>query len=90
VDAGKAPVKGALKGVDYLEEGETLSLAEMGEQDAASGVRGWYFKYGTTGLHSFGDGYFYISHDGRDENGWFTNVKLYKWDGVKPMILVEE
>ena len=90
VDAAKAPVKGVLRGVEYLEEGDVLSLAEMGEQDEKTGVRGWYFKYGTTGLHSFGDGYFYISHDGRDENGWFTNVKLYKWDGVNPMALVEE
>ena len=90
VDAAKAPIQGELKGIDYQAEGERLSLAEMGEKDEKSGVRGWHFKNGTTGLHSFGDGYFYISHDGKDENGWYTNVKLYKWDGVHPMIPVEE
>ena len=90
VDAGKAAVRGALSGVEYQPEGDLLTLAEMGETDAKTGVRGWQFKYGATGMHSCGDGYWYISHDGRNEEGWYTNVKLYKWDGEKPMTLVEE
>ena len=90
VDAAKAPVMGALKGVPYQAEGELLSLAELGEKDEKSGTRGWHYKYGTTGLHSFGDGYFYVSYDGRDESGWYTNVKLCRWDGVTPLVPAEE
>jgi len=90
VDAKKAPVCGALAGVESQAAGEVLTLAEMGEADEKSGVRGWQFGYGTTGMHAFGDGYWYVSEDGRDDNGWYTNVKLYKWDGVHPMVPVEE
>lgn len=90
VDASKAPVKGELKGVPYQAEGELLTLAEMGEIDEKTGVRGWNYKYGTTGMHSFGDGYFYVSYDGRDENGWDTNVKLCRWSDEKALEPVEE
>jgi len=90
VDASKAPVKGELKGVPYQAEGEILTLAEMGEIDEKTGVRGWNYRYGTTGMHSFGDGYFYVSYDGRDENGWDTNVKLCRWNDEKALEPVEE
>ena len=90
VDAAVKPEKQILRGVEPEQEGDVLTLAERGEKHEASGVRGWYYKYGTTGLHSFGDGYFYVSYDGKDENGWYTNVKLCKWDGVNPMAPVEE
>ena len=65
------------------EEIITLSLAAIGERHEASGVWGTNFPYGSTGMISLGDGYFYFSQDfgnGR-ENPWGTNVALYRFDG---------
>jgi hypothetical protein len=60
--------------------GKELFLAEVGEVDKASGVRGYYFPYGATGIISLGDGYFYFSQNYKNENGYGTNVKLYQYD----------
>ncbi len=87
VDGSKAPVRQKLKGLD--EEGEVLQLAKMGLHHEASGIYGWYFPYGTTGMYSFADGTYYFSKDGRNENGWYTDVKLYRWNEEKPFEIVE-
>ncbi len=74
VNGSAAPVEGVLEGVTPPQTG--LLLAPLGE--------GWQFPegvaYGDTGLFSFGDGRFYISHHGKDENGWYTHVRMYRWD----------
>ena len=41
------------------------------------------------GMCALGGGYYYVSHDGKGEDGWYTHVKLYRWDGVNPLSLVE-
>ncbi|MBQ8409452.1 MAG: hypothetical protein IJY39_11390 [Clostridia bacterium] len=61
-------------------EKERLSLAEIGLCDESTGIRGVNFPYGTTGMISLGDGYFYFSQDYRDESGWGTKVVLYRFD----------
>ena len=63
------------------EEITVLTLAELGKRDEASGIFGMEFPYGSTGMISLGDGYFYFSQDfgnGR-ENPWGTNVVLYRF-----------
>lgn len=62
------------------QEGKELFLAEVGEVDETSGVRGYYFPYGATGIISLGDGYFYFSQNYKNENGYGTNVKLYQYE----------
>lgn len=82
VDGNAAPVSGKLKGVPYHKgKAMLLTLLDRGTYDAANGIHGWRFKYGTTGLCSLGDGYFYISHNGRNEQGQFGNIKLYRFVG---------
>lgn len=76
VDGGKEPVFGKLKGLP--EEGYQLTL-KKGPVGNASGVSGWRFPYGSTGLYSFGDGRYYLSHDGHNDEGHFTDVYLYKF-----------
>ena len=88
VDASKPPVTAPLRGVEPPETGETLSLRPDGLPHE-SGVRGWDFPLGSTGLCALGGGYYYVSHDGKGEDGWYTHVKLYRWDGVNPLSLVE-
>lgn len=83
VDGSKAPVKQALRGVGYVRKAQVLTLLDKGERDPKHPeVRGWKFKYGTTGLCSLGGGLFYISHNGKNEQGQFCNAKLYRYAGT--------
>ena len=42
---------------------------------------GIYFNRGTTGMYSFGDGYYYFSHEYRNEDKTnASNIKLYRYD----------
>ena len=78
IDLSKEAADSNLKGLNQT--GKELFLAEVGEVDKASGVRGYYFPYGATGIISLGDGYFYFSQNYKNENGYGTNVKLYQYD----------
>ena len=82
IDGTKKPVKQTLKGFVPAQKGLVLSLAEDGLKDAATGLRGWNFIDGSTGFESLGQGYFYISHPGRDEQKrQQCTLTLYKWTG---------
>lgn len=43
-------------------------------------IPGSYFPYGSTGMISLGDGYFYFSRDYRKEDFYGTNIQLYKYE----------
>lgn len=59
-----------------------LSLAEVGPKDKNSGIRGWHFKWGSTGLLPLGNGFFYLSHNQKTSNGdQSTTLRKYKWVG---------
>ena len=88
-DDSKAPEEGLLRGVEPETRGELLSLRPGGEAHAASGVNGWRFPLGSTGLCALGDGYYYLSHDGKCDDGYYTHVKLYRWDENSPFAPVE-
>ena len=75
-DARIAPKRGILKGVRPEEEGELLTLDEHGQN-------GIPFAHGDTGIASLGGGFFYVSHHGKNNDGQYTNIKLYRLtDGV--------
>ena len=67
-----------------------LPLAEVGQKDEKSGITGWHFPYGSTGMIALGDGCFYFSQDfgnGKDKP-FGTNVALYRFagdDGFLPL-----
>ena len=76
---GQAAGVQELKGVGH--DGEVLTLAPVGEYHEPSGVYGYRFDYGSTGIISLGDGYYYFSHDRKvPEEGYGTTVKLYRYD----------
>jgi len=60
-----------------------LTLAEIGRKDEKSALWGMSFPYGSTGMISLGDGYFYFSqHFGNGkEIPYGTDVALYKYNG---------
>ena len=82
IDLSKKAVKEQLKGFDSKTVGLTLPLMKLGSYDEATGIYGWNFPVGSTGLCALGDGLFYISHNSSnpEQN---TTLHLYKWDGGK-------
>ena len=51
------------------------------EGDEKTGIYGIEFPYGSTGMISLGNGYFYFSRPFQTEEGFNTDVGLYKFDG---------
>lgn len=60
---------------------EYLQLALIGEVDEKTGIRGSNFPYGSTGVISLGDGYFYFSKPSIVDGEWSTEISLYSFDG---------
>jgi hypothetical protein len=63
-----------------------ISVAKIGKFHEESGIYGFDFPYGATGIISLGDGYFYFSQNYKNENGYGTYIKLYKFDEVQGFI----
>ena len=69
LDMKQSPRKAELKGVDYMDD--TVEQLEV--------CKGWHFKWGSTGLCAFGDGRYYISQNGKGENGQYCKATLYTY-----------
>lgn len=91
VDGRARPVKQELEGVPYAGRARVVPLADAGLRDMATGIRGWHFPYGSTGLFSLGMGYFYISHNYRNDQGQGSVIRLYHLtnDTEHPFVTVE-
>ena len=74
-DATKAPVWTELKGIG--EEGWLVQLAEGGSTHEATGVRGWRFPHGSTGLYACQNGDFLISEPHLAESGQCSYIYRY-------------
>lgn len=82
IDGKRSPVKEKIISFDKSIEVETLTLAHQGLEDKTSGIRGWYFNKGATGIFPLGEGLFYISHNNKSEEGEHeTMLYKYKWTG---------
>lgn len=61
---------------------EMLSLTKAGLKDPETGITGWNFKWGATGLCPLGNGWFYISHNKKNSDGQQeSTVYKYQWTG---------
>lgn len=81
VDASAQPVKQPLQGIPYIKKGLVVPLKQAGLQDAKTGIRGWMWGVGSTGMASLGDGYFYFSHNYNSEAGQGSKIRLYRYSG---------
>ena len=63
---------------------ETLRLKNLGLHDGKSGVYGWDFPYGSTGLYSFGDGTWLICQEKSTPEGQCGYIYSYRWNGEEP------
>jgi hypothetical protein len=92
VDATKKPLANVIKSDGKSLRVKTLSLLNAGKYDPLSGIRGWSFPWGSTGVCPIGDGTFYISHPNKATDGQQeTTIYRYKWlgDNEKGFELVE-
>ncbi len=88
IDGSAQPQTQLLAGLGG-ETGQTLCLWQRGIRHEATGIHAWDSPWGTTGIFSFGNGYFYLSQDGRSEEGFYTQVQRYRWTGEAPFPFVE-
>ena len=64
-------------------DNDRLRLAEDGLKDEATGIRGWNFKWGSTGFCPLGNGEYMISENGYDNlsGQQYSDLRLYRWTG---------
>jgi hypothetical protein len=92
IDGKKKPVRSYIRSNNQDIKVNMLSLVEAGPNDTKSGIRGWFFKWGPTGLYPIGDGLFYISHNSKAKDGQQQSVIYkYKWvgDNQNAFVLVQ-
>ena len=53
-----------------------LSLKDVGQKH--NGISGYYFPYGAMGMEPLGGDLFYIAEGGRNDNGNFATIRLYR------------
>lgn len=85
VDGTVAPVVEELQGVG--EKGKVLSLLPAGRMHEKTGIRGWNFPHGATGLYACGDGRYYISESHKTQSGQCGLIYRYVWDDKLAFVL---
>lgn len=82
IDAGKKSGSEIISSDNQKIKVKTLSLLQAGPKDEKSGIRGWKFEWGATGLCPLGNGLFYISHNKKNKDGQQeSTVYKYRWVG---------
>ncbi|MBR5186927.1 MAG: hypothetical protein IKW18_00525 [Clostridia bacterium] len=85
IDGSKDPEVQPLKGLNGT-EGKVLFLKEEGL--CGNSIYGYRFPYGSTGMASLGNGYFYFSEDHSEKGSYSSEIRLYRYTGdtEKPFI----
>jgi len=82
IDGHKKPARSTINTNNKKIKVQTLSLVKAGLLHESTGIRGWEFKWGSTGLFPLGNGHFYISHNRKTNDGKeTTTLYKYKWIG---------
>ena len=84
VDMSASPEAKELKGTG--ERAEVLALCEKGLRDEKTGIYGWRFPLGSTGLFSFGNGDWLICRHYKTDEGQCGEIIHYEWDEKTPFI----
>ena len=82
-DAKARPAKQTLQGVPYLKKGFVVPLKAAGLKDATTGIRGWMWGVGSTGMAALGGGYYYFSHNYNSEQGQGSTIRMYRYTDLK-------
>ena len=84
-DARQAPEVQQLRGLN--ESGKVVPLFQGGQRHEPSGIHGWNFPYGSTGLFACGDGRYYISENHVSQSGQCSLIYRYVWDDDAAFVL---
>jgi hypothetical protein len=87
LDGSASPVKTRLKGLN--EEGLLIPLKPVGNYHKESGIYGYNVYIGTTGIYSFGDGSFLVSHPFNAKTGQCGYIFPYIFDEKRGFVLNE-
>jgi len=79
-----APVHRRLEGFGDGTEGDVIPLCPAGMYDADSGIFGWTFPYGSTGMICLGGGDWYFSISSKGAEGYRSDITLYRCTGETP------
>ena len=82
-DAKARPAKQTLQGIPYLKKGLVVPLKAEGLKDATTGIRGWMWGVGSTGMAALGGGYYYFSHNYNSEQGQGSTIRMYRYTDLK-------
>ena len=82
-DAKARPAKQTLQGIPYLKKGFVVPLKAEGLKDATTGIRGWMWGVGSTGMAALGGGYYYFSHNYNSEQGQGSTIRMYRYTDLK-------
>ena len=84
VDGNRPPVVRPLYGVGYEKVGPVLWFANTGRSDRKDlDVRGWQKQGGEFGMHSLGNGYFYIATASKSAEGKSATLHLARFVGKR-------
>ena len=84
-DATQAPQLQPLQGLE--ESGKVVPLYQGGLQHGETGIRGWTFPHGSTGLFACADGRYYISENHVSQSGQCSLIYQYVWDEENAFVL---
>ena len=81
INGNRAPIVRPLYGVGYVDVGPVVWLSDGGKSDRKDiEVRGWHNKLGGEfGMHSLGNGYFYITTAGKSAEGRTATLHLARF-----------
>lgn len=80
IDLDSKAEKEILRGRDTEEYGDVLPLKKMGIYDASTGIYGWRFPYGSTGICYIGNSLYYISRNSSKPQQ-SSMLTLFRWTG---------
>ena len=89
IDASVAPSRQSLAGHPVGTVGDVLALAQGSLTDPVTGISGYPYGHGSTGLFSIGDGRYYVSYDEKADGKYRTTVRLCRWNGKDPLEIAE-
>ena len=81
VNGAEKPIVRPLYGVGYEEVGPVLTYSYKGGRTDRKDidVRGWHNKLGACGMHSLGNGYFYLVSNEKSEQGQSATLHLARY-----------
>lgn len=83
-DWNAAPMRARLSGFGDGTEGDVVPLRREGMYDAESGVFGWEFAHGSTGMICLGGGEWYFSCEKKDGSGFASDIVKHRFTGQTP------